>query len=302
MILILLFIVPMQLILTGCQKTLPAPSMQPESNSFQRPVIALVLGGGAARGFAHIGVIRVLEQEKIPIQMIVGTSIGSLIGAIYADCQNSFELEWMTHDVKEDDFFDFSVWNSLMGPFEGDKIEEFIQKSVKAKRIEELKIHYAAIATDLHRGKKVILKSGPVATAVRASCAIPGLFHPVQIGNQLLSDGGIVDNVPVDVAKEMGADIVIAVDISRDVEKGEISNFVVVTIQAISIMAREIGKCQADKADILIAPEVGKINSMDFDNKKECIKAGIDAATAAIPSIKETIARWHQTYPSPAQY
>jgi NTE family protein len=290
--------------LSGCLRKSPPPASLPEKplpsvKEEREPVIALVLGGGAARGFAHIGVIRVLEQEKIPIRMIVGTSIRSLIGAMYADGQTSFDLEWITHDVKKEDFFDFTFFDSLKGPFIGDKIEEFITKNVKARNIEELKIPYAAVAADLYTGERVILRSGPVAKAVRASCAIPGIFHPVPLGNMLLTDGGIVDNVPVKVARDLGADIVIAVDISRSIEKFEINNLVSTTIQAVGIMAREIGRCRAEGADILIAPEVGRFDAMDFEKKKECIIAGIEAAQGSVDSISELLERWEKALSLP---
>jgi hypothetical protein len=146
-----------------------------------KPKIALVLGGGAARGFAHVGVIRALEQEKIPIDMIVGTSVGSLIGALYASDPNSFELEWTAFTLEKDDLFDYGVFSAItaMGPVKGEKLEAFVKKRVPAANIEELKIPFAAVATDLNRGTAVILNRGSVCKAVRASSAIPGVFNPV---------------------------------------------------------------------------------------------------------------------------
>ena len=156
-----------------------------------RPKIALVLGGGAARGFAHVGVIRVLEQEKIPIDMIIGTSVGSLIGAIYASDLNSFELEWTAFSLEKDHLFDFAVLSAFtaMGPVKGDRLEEFVRTKIAVTNIENLKLPFAAVATDLNRGTRIVLDKGSIARAVRASSAIPGVFNPVEHQGRLLVDG-----------------------------------------------------------------------------------------------------------------
>jgi NTE family protein len=261
-----------------------------------RPKIALVLGGGAARGFAHVGVIRVLEQEKIPIDMIVGTSVGSLIGAIYAHDMNSFELEWTAFSLEKDNLFDYTIFSAItgMGPVKGDKLEEFVKTKVPAANIENLKLPFAAVATDLNRGTRVVIDHGSVARAVRASSAIPGVFNPVEHQGRLLVDGGVVDNIPISVAREKGADIVIAVDISENVVNFNITNVVDVMLQAVTIITSENTKYKKKDADVLIAPAVGDVGMLDFTQKKRCMQAGIEAAQKVVPEIKKKIAEWEK--------
>lgn len=274
----------------SCASTQPPPN----PTEMPKPKIALVLGGGAARGFAHIGVIRALEQEKIPIDMIVGTSVGSLIGAIYASDLNSFELEWTAFSLEKEHLFDFAVLSAFtsMGPVKGDKLEEFVRTKVPAANIENLKLPFAAVATDLNRGTRVVLDHGSVARAVRASSAIPGVFNPVEHQDRLLVDGGVVDNLPVAVAKSKGADIVIAVDISENVINFDLTNMVDVVLQSVNIMFRENVEYKKKEADILIAPAVGNVATLDFTQKKRCMQAGIKAAREALPEIRRKIEEW----------
>ena len=258
----------------------------------KKPKVALVLGGGAARGLAHVGVIRILEQEKIPIDIIVGTSVGSLIGSVYASHANSFELEWEAFKVTKDDIFDFTIISSRMGPVKGDRIEEFVNKVVPVKNIEEMSIPFIAIATDLNTGEMVIIDKGSVAKAVHASSAIPGVFHPVNYLNKTLVDGGVVDNVAVDVARQRGADIVIAVDVSGNVVNYEINNLFDISLQAVNIMGNEIAKFKIKDADIIIRPAVGNVGMLDFDQKKRCMTEGIAATQKAVPAVKNKIDEW----------
>jgi len=259
-----------------------------------KPRVALVLGGGAARGFAHIGVIRVLEQEKIPIDLIVGTSVGSLIGAIYAHDRNSFELEWTAFALEKESIFDYGILNALsgMGVAKGEKLEAFVRTKVPVANIEDLKIPFAAVATDLNRGTRVILDKGPVAKAVRASSAIPGVFPPVTLQEKVLVDGGVVDNIPVSAAREKGADIVIAVDIGEQVINFNIVDVIDVMLQAITIMAAEGAKFKKKDADVLIAPKIGDVGMLDFSQKKRCVQAGIDATQNMMPEIRAKIEEW----------
>jgi NTE family protein len=275
-------------------KTTEGPDFQQMLNSGERPKIALVLAGGAARGFAHVGVIRALEQERIPVDLIVGTSVGSLIGAIYASDHNSFELEWTAFSLEREHLFDYALLSAVtgMGPVKGDKLEEFVKNKIPAKNIEELKLPYAAVATDLNRGTRVVLDRGSVARAVRASCAIPGVFQPVEHQGKLLVDGGVVDNIPIDVAREKGADIIIAVDISENVMNFNVTNMIDVVMQSVNIMFGEISKYRRRDADILIVPSVGTVGMMDFTQKKRLMQAGIEATLKAMPEIKKKIAEW----------
>jgi NTE family protein len=289
------------LVLTGCTIFRP-PAL--EENTHPMPKVALVLGGGAARGFAHVGVIRVLEQEKIPIHLIVGTSVGSLIGALYADKGNSFDLEVMAFKLEKEDLFDFSVFASTTGPIKGDRLEQFVKERVSRERIEDLPVPFAAVATNLNTGKPVVLTRGSIARAVRASSSIPGVFTPVQYFDMTLVDGGVVDNVPVDVARTMGADLVIAVNIGKEVVNNNTANIIDITLQAVNIMANEISVFKMRDADVLIEPDVGSVKMMDFSMKESLMRAGIEAAQNAIPEIREKIYEWqsrHEPAPNPGQ-
>ena len=253
------------------------------------PKIALVLGGGAARGFAHVGVIRVLEQEKIPIHMIVGTSVGSLIGALYASDPNSFNLEWLSFSIEKDDIFDYSVIYSKMGPVQGERLEKFIQTKVRAKTLEQMKIPFYAVATDLNEGNTWVFEKGSVAKAVRASCSIPGIFQPLEIGGRMYVDGGVTDNLPVDVARTKGADIIIAVNISKNIRNPQVNTLIDVIMQSINIMGRELVIYKSRGYDVLIEPNVGDVGTTDFTQKKRLMDAGIQATKQAMPKIRKLI-------------
>ena len=279
----------MTVLLASCAST-----QGPNGTEGPRPKIALVLGGGAARGFAHVGVIRALEQEKIPIDLIVGTSVGSLIGAIYASDMNSFELEWTAFALEKDDVFDYGLMSAFtgMGLAKGDKLEEFVRKKIATVNIENLKVPFAAVATDLNRGTRVVLDRGSVAKAVRASSAIPGVFNPVEYQGKLLVDGGVMDNIPIAVAREKGVDIVIAVDISENVTNFNITNLVDVMLQSVNIMFAENVGHRKKNADVLITPSVGNVGMLDFTQKKRCMQAGIEATQKAMPEIRKKIEEW----------
>jgi NTE family protein len=272
--------------------TPPAPPRPPVPAP--KPRIALVLGGGAARGFAHVGVIRVLEQEKIPVDLVVGTSVGSLIGALYAADQDSFDLEWTAFTLEKDDLFDYGVVTAVrgMGLARGDKLEQWVRNRIKQANIEELKLPFVAVATDLNWGTKVILDRGSVARAVRASSAIPGVFQPVQHIGKLLVDGGVVDNIPVSVARAKGADLVIAVDITENVGNTNITNLLDVTLQATNIMFAQNASHAKKDADVLLVPAIADVGMLDFTQKKRCMQAGIEATRRAIPEIRKAIDAW----------
>ncbi|HEX7597507.1 MAG TPA: patatin-like phospholipase family protein [Polyangia bacterium] len=298
-------------LLFGCQ-TVP-PVTVPQTTIVQapqvpqgpppKPKIALVLGGGAARGFAHVGVIRVLEQEKIPIDMVVGTSVGGLIGAIYAADLSSFDLEWTAFQLEKDDLFDFGVINAIagMGFAKGDKLEAWVKGHIKTTNIENLKLPFAAVATDLNWGYEVVLDKGSVARAIRASAAIPGVFQPVQHQGKILVDGGVVNNIPISVAKARGADIVIAVDISGNLGNTNITNLLGVSLQATNIMFALNVEQSKKNADILIAPAgIGDIGMLDFTQKKRCMQAGIESTKNAMPAIRKVIDAWVAAHSQPA--
>ncbi|MCS7280569.1 MAG: patatin-like phospholipase family protein [Desulfobacterota bacterium] len=264
----------------------------PETKRAKEPKIALVLSGGSAKGFAHVGVIRVLEQEKIPIHMIVGTSVGSLIGGLYAANPDSFQLEWTAFKIERSDILDFSLLDPKLGLVKGQKLESFVEREAKVKRIEETKIPFFAITTDLNTGETVILDRGPLARAIRASCAIPGIFAPVNFAGRTLVDGGLTNNIPCDIAKRKGADIVIAVNLLSSVKNHEIDSIVDIIGQSISIMMFEQAKEKLRYADVIIEPDVRNVSLFDFSKKKELMEEGIKAAKSQIPKIKELITRF----------
>lgn len=280
------------LLLSSCQTTL---QQTPKQTAVKKePKIALVLGGGAAKGFAHVGVIRVLEQEKIPISMVVGTSVGSVIGSLYAANPDSFQLEWIAFKIERNDIFDFSIVYSKLGPVQGVKLENFIDQNIKVKKVEETKIPFYPVATDLNTGETVTLKKGSLARAVHASAAIPGVFVPVQFGSRTLVDGGVTDNVACDIARAKGADIVIAVNLSKDVKNYQMDSLVDIMAQSINIMMSRATRGKFSPEDVLIEPDTKGISMFDFSQKKQLMEEGIKSAKAAIPKIRELMAKYQK--------
>ena len=256
-----------------------------------RPRVGLALGGGGARGFAEVGVIRALEREKVPIDVVAGTSVGSLIGALYADSGRSLDLEFTALTVTNEDLFDYKALAILSGGFvKGERLEEFLEQRLKNKQIEQLAVPFAAVASDLRSGETVVFDRGPVARAVHASAAIPGVFVPVTVDGRVLVDGGVTNPVPADVARRLGADVVIAVAIPAAAPAKPPATPIEVAYHAVTIMAAEIGRLRAREADVLITPDVGDVAYDDFTRKKQLIEAGEAAATAALPAIKAAIA------------
>lgn len=260
------------------------------------PKIALVLGGGAARGFAHIGVIQELERQNIPISLVVGTSVGSLIGAIYACCGDSAKLEAIARPIRRKDIFDYDLktFLSRAGLVDGETLQKFVAQHVPCNDFAQLKIPFVAVATDLVAGRTVVLDRGPVDVAVRASCAIPGIFPPVRVDDQVLVDGWVLENIPVCVARQMGADIVIAVDVSIGVADNQLGDLIDVIVQSITIMSAEHMKKSKAAADIVISPDMSGVKRMDFEKKEFCLEAGVVAARDALPEIRGRIASWRK--------
>jgi NTE family protein len=258
------------------------------------PRVGLVLGGGAARGLAHVGVLRVLEDAGIPVELVVGTSVGSLVGALYADGHNARALEHLARDLDRGDFFDFGLAPALFGTglARGARLERWVRDHLRAGRVEDLAIRYAAVATDLDDGSAVVLARGDVARAVRASSAIPGVFEPVELDGRLLVDGGVVANLPVTVARQLGADVVIAVDVTEVSGKAKPSSFVEVLLRAVTILTHEGVERSALASDVLVAPAVGDVDLLDFDAKDRTIAAGVAAAREKLPEIRRAVEGW----------
>ncbi|MEW6584433.1 MAG: patatin-like phospholipase family protein [Nitrospirota bacterium] len=251
--------------------------------------VAVVLGAGAAKGFAHIGVLKVLEANKIPVHMIVGTSAGSFVGSLYSYGYNAFELQKASFALEKDDIIDLTIPDN--GFIKGEKIESYINKMVRNAPIEKLRIPFYAVATDIQTGREVLFASGNTGTAVRASCSIPGIFVPPVISGRTYVDGGVVSPVAVEAARKFGADVVIAVDISGDSAQSVPSGTIETMLQSISIMYGKISAAQLSKADVVIKPKVGYIGAADFTKRHEAVLEGEKAALAALPNIQEILQR-----------
>ena len=255
----------------------------------KRAKVAVVLGAGASRGFAHIGVLKVLESNNIPINLIVGTSAGSFVGSLYAYGYNAFQLQKMAIDLQKSDIVDLCIPDN--GFIKGELLEEYINKMTRNTPIEKLRTPFYAVATNIQNGQEIIFGSGNTGTAVRASCTIPGIFRPVRIGTQMYVDGGVVSPIAVDAARKMGADVVIAVDISSDIDTALPEGTMDTILQSINIMYSKISYMQLLKADVVIRPKVGRIGSGDFDKRHEAILEGEKAALESLPRIREIIAK-----------
>jgi NTE family protein len=264
------------------------------------PRIGVALGGGGARGFAEVGVLRVLEQEKIPIHAVAGTSVGSLIGALYADTGNALDLEFAAVAVRQEDFFDFAVLSLLDGGLvKGEKLEAFLESHLKHKTIETLTVPFAAVVVDLRTGEQVVFERGSVARAVHASAAIPGVFVPVEIGGRTFVDGGVLNPVPADVVRRMGADVVIAVSVPPQVPAAAPKSPVDVALHSVTLMTAEIGRLRAREADVVIQPDTGAVRYDDFSQKRRLMEAGAAAARNALPAIRAAIAAKTRRVPVP---
>ncbi|MED1202186.1 patatin-like phospholipase family protein [Heyndrickxia acidicola] len=254
------------------------------------PKVGIALGSGGARGFAHLGVLKALEAHSIPVDYIAGSSMGALVGAIYCTGQDIERLVKVAAAFKRKYFLDFTV--PKMGFISGKRVKEFVRVFTHNKRIEELKVPIAIVATDLKTGEKVVFREGPIAEAVRASISIPGIFIPEKVGGRLLVDGGVIERVPVTVAKELGADIVIGVDVSGVKRDAEISNIYDVIMQSIDILQWEMEASREKNHDIMIQPDLEKFSSIAFTNTEEIIKIGEEEAEKRLPDIMRVIEEW----------
>ena len=271
-------------LLSGCMpKEVPPPVVE-------RPVkVAVVLGAGAAKGFAHIGVLKVLESNRIPVNMIVGTSAGSFVGSLYAYGFTAFQLQKISFDIQQAEIIDYTIPDN--GFIKGEKLEGYVNRMLRNTPMEKLRIPFYAVATDIQSGKEMVFGSGNTGAAVRASCSIPGAFSPPIIGGRMYVDGGLVSPVAVDVAQRFGADVVIAVDVSGDGSGPKPQSTLSTILQSIGIMYEKISAQQLQKADVVIKPNVAAISSADFTKRHEAVLEGERAAIAALPTIKAAILR-----------
>ncbi|WP_194723614.1 patatin-like phospholipase family protein [Noviherbaspirillum malthae] len=253
--------------------------------------IGLALGGGAARGFAHIGVIKALEAQGIVPDIVVGTSAGSLVGALYAAGNNGFALHKMALEMDEAAISDWSVplFAKATGVLKGEALQSYVNRSVNNLPIEKLKIPFGAVATDLNSGAPILFRRGNTGLAVRASSAVPSVFQPVRISDHSYVDGGLVSPVPVRFAREMGADFVIAVNISSQPDAQPASSSVDVLLQTFAIMGQSINHYELRDADVVIQPRLGTMKGNDFPGRNTAILAGEQATAQLLPELRKKL-------------
>ncbi|MCE5283542.1 MAG: patatin-like phospholipase family protein [Deltaproteobacteria bacterium] len=274
-------------LLAGCMPKEVVPPTPPKPAK-----VAVVLGAGASKGFAHVGVLKVLETHKVPIHLIVGTSAGSFVGSLYAYGFDAFQLQRMALELQKDDVVDLIVPDN--GFIRGEKLETYVNRMVRQSPLEKLRIPFRAVATNLQSGEETVFVTGNTGKAVRASCSVPGVFQPVRIGDKTYVDGGVVSPVAVEAARRAGADVVIAVDISGGVGGTVPQGTLDTILQSIDIMYAKIAAAQIRNADVVIAPKVGHIASGDFERRNEAILEGERAAVQAMTRIQEILARLRQ--------
>jgi NTE family protein len=297
---------PLRRFLTGCALALlagcggqsarppsPPPTVKPAPPAPPVKIrIGIALGGGAAKGFAHIGVIKMLEANGIRPEVVSGTSAGSVVGALYASGMDAFEMQQHAVALDEARIRDVTLFNG--GLIRGQKLQDYVNEMVGRRPFEKMRMPFAVVSTRLETGDRTVFVRGNVGQAVRASCSIPGVFEPVKIGDYRYVDGGVVSPVPVDAARQLGADFVIAVDISTKTTGETPKNMLGVVNQSITIMGQKLGEQELARADVVIRPRVNDIGPADFEQRNHAILQGEKAALAALPQIRAKIAQMRQ--------
>ena len=283
------------ILLVGCASVPPpakpiAPTV-PTAEPKKIPKVGLALGGGAARGFAHIGVLQVLEEEGIKPQFVVGTSAGSLVAAFYASGKTGSQLTWLADSMDESQLTDWTLPFTNRGVLRGEALGRYVTSQLNGLKIEDMKIPLGIVATDLQTGDGILFRRGDVATAVRASSAVPSVFEPVRIGNKDYVDGGLVSPVPVRYVKQMGAEYIIAVDISSRPEDAKTTDIFKVLMQTFSIMGKSISQLELVQADVVVRPILPDVGSAEFSARKKSIEAGRAAMKLALPQVKAALAQ-----------
>ncbi len=290
----------LMLLLAGCSSvpTAPEPVTPPvvttpsiPEPARRLPRLGLALGGGAARGFAHVGVIQVLEQNGIRPDLVVGTSAGSLVAALYASGMNGTELERAAMSMEEATLTDWTLPINGRGVLKGDALARYVRQAVNGRVIEQMALPLGILATDLGSGQGTLFRRGDAALAVRASSAVPGVFTPVAIGGREFVDGGLVAPVPVSQARAMGAEVVLAVDISADPEGNDASGLLKVLLQTTAIMGQSINRHELKGAELVLRPALSGVGSADFSARQRSIAAGRAAMLAALPRLKAEMAK-----------
>lgn len=281
------------LLLAACAGAPKAPDMPaaPPTMAVPKPQprVGLALGGGAARGFAHVGVIQVLEEAGIRPALVVGTSAGSLVAALYASGRNGQQLQAVAVSMEEAAFADWTLPIFSRGVLRGEALGRYVNGQVGNRLIENMALPLGIVATDLQSGQGVLFRRGDTGTAVRASSAVPAVFLPVRIGSREYVDGGLVSPVPVRYAREMGAEFVIAVDISSAPEGNPSADPLQILLQTFAIMGKSINSWELKDADLVVRPSLAGMGSGDFAGKKRAIDAGRAAMQALLPQLKAAL-------------
>ena len=293
-----LLVAGLALLVAGCQ-TVPAPTPVPPPAPTPAPPspappppprpprIGLALGGGAARGFAHIGVIQVLEEAGIRPQLVVGTSAGSLVAALYASGKSGAELAMLALGMDESAITDWAFPGR--GVIRGEALARYVREQTGGLSIEKMKLPLGIVATDLDSGQAILFQRGDPGVAVRASSAVPAVFQPVKIGEHEYVDGGLVSPVPVRFARAMGAELVLAVDISSPPEGQATGDAMRLLLQTFAIMGKSINHFELRDADVVLRPKLNGVGSADFAARQRTIMAGREAALAALPELRARI-------------
>ena len=251
------------------------------------PRIGLALGGGAARGFAHIGVIQVFEEQGIKVDLVAGTSAGSLVAALYASGKSGSEMAKLAENMDEGAITDWAF--PTRGLIRGEALARYVREKTGHKLIEQMVMPLGIVATDLDSGEAVLFQRGDVGAAVRASSAVPAVFQPVKIGTREYVDGGLASPVPVRFARQMGAELVLAVDISTAPEGNPTGDMMRLLLQTFAIMGRSINHFELRDADVVVRPRLAGVGSADFTARKRAIDAGREAALAMLPQLRQRI-------------
>jgi len=294
------------LLLTACATPeAPPVASQPAAPAERPPAkIALALGGGAARGFAHVGVIKALETQGIQADIVVGTSAGAVVGSLYAAGLNGFQIQELSMNMEEEQVLDGSGFyrciaeaavSSKRGCIKGQALQDFINRNVGNRPIEKLKRTFAAVATNLGSGEPIAFRSGNTGMAVRASASVPIVFQPVNIAGVDYVDGGLVAPVPSSFARNLGADLVIAVDISDRPEDRSTTGMMDILMQTFNIFGKTLNRHEHSSADIIIRPVTSGLPSADASGRNKAIFEGEKAVAAILPELKAKLAKLNET-------
>jgi NTE family protein len=289
-----LFLWTTSMVLFGCASAPPNVPVKEPTVSVTvpktPPKIGLALGGGAARGFAHVGVIQVLEEAGISPVLVTGTSAGSLVAALYASGKNGAQLQKVAESMDESTIADWTLPFFGRGVLRGEALAKYVNAQVGQKLIEAMPLPLGIVATDLNSGNDMLFQRGDTGTAVRASSAVPAVFTPVKINGHDYVDGGLSSPVPVRAARKMGAELVIAVDISSPPEGSSASGTIEILLQTFSIMGKSINGFELKDADVVVRPVLTGVSSSDFSSRKRSIEAGRQAMLQALPQLRSAIA------------